>query len=38
MVPQRILEIDSMPLGPSGKFDRKALALRLEQASGKVGL
>jgi D-alanine--poly(phosphoribitol) ligase subunit 1 len=38
MVPRRILEIDSMPLGPSGKFDRKALSLRLEQASGKVGL
>jgi acyl carrier protein len=28
----QILEIDPIPLGPSGKFDRKALR-RLEQAS-----
>jgi non-ribosomal peptide synthetase component E (peptide arylation enzyme) len=33
MVPQRILEIDPMPLSPSGKVDRKALLRRLEQSS-----
>jgi D-alanine--poly(phosphoribitol) ligase subunit 1 len=33
MVPQRILEIDPMPLSPSGRVDRKALFLRLEQSS-----
>jgi len=32
MVPQQILEIDSIPLGPSGKFDRTALRRRLEPA------
>ena len=31
MVPQQILEIDPMPLGPSGKFDRNVLLRRLEQ-------
>jgi D-alanine--poly(phosphoribitol) ligase subunit 1 len=36
MVPQRILEIDPMPLGPSGKFDREALRRRLEQASAEA--
>jgi D-alanine--poly(phosphoribitol) ligase subunit 1 len=38
MVPRQLLEIDSMPLGPTGKFDRKALLLRLQQASAKTGL
>lgn len=31
MVPQRILEIDPMPLNPAGKFDRRELVQRLEQ-------
>jgi len=33
MVPQQILEIDRMPLGPSGKLERKALRRWLERAS-----
>jgi acyl-coenzyme A synthetase/AMP-(fatty) acid ligase len=33
MVPQRIEDIDPMPLSPSGKVDRKALLRRLEQSS-----
>jgi D-alanine--poly(phosphoribitol) ligase subunit 1 len=36
MVPQRILEIDPMPLSPSGKVDRKALLRRLEQLSSSA--
>jgi acyl-CoA synthetase (AMP-forming)/AMP-acid ligase II len=32
VVPQQILEIDPMPLGPRGKFDRNALR-RLAQAA-----
>jgi D-alanine--poly(phosphoribitol) ligase subunit 1 len=31
MVPQQLLGIDSMPLGPNGKFDRLALLRRLER-------
>ncbi len=33
MVPQQIFEIETMPLGESGKFDRLALMRRLEQTS-----
>jgi D-alanine--poly(phosphoribitol) ligase subunit 1 len=36
MVPQRILGIDAMPLGDSGKFDRLGLLRRLEQASVEI--
>jgi len=32
MVPQQIQELDSMPLGSSGKVDRTALRRRLEGA------
>jgi acyl-coenzyme A synthetase/AMP-(fatty) acid ligase len=31
MVPNEIRNLDKIPLGPSGKFDRKALAALLEQ-------
>jgi D-alanine--poly(phosphoribitol) ligase subunit 1 len=37
MVPQQILEIDPLPLGPNGKFDRQALQRRLEQVSSPAG-
>jgi non-ribosomal peptide synthetase component E (peptide arylation enzyme) len=33
-VPQQIQEIDSMPLGSSGKIDRKAMRRQLEEAAG----
>jgi amino acid adenylation domain-containing protein len=36
MVPQRILAIDCLPLGPSGKVDRKALLQQLQQAAAKT--
>jgi hypothetical protein len=31
MVPNEIRSLDKIPLGPSGKFDRKALTALLEQ-------
>jgi len=36
MVPQQVLEIDQMPLGTSGKFDRKALLRQLEHEFAEV--
>lgn len=34
MVPQQIQDVDSMPLGSTGKIDREALRRRLEKAAG----
>jgi len=33
MVPRQILQIDALPLNPSGKIDRKALAKRLDDSA-----
>jgi non-ribosomal peptide synthetase component E (peptide arylation enzyme) len=33
MIPQRVYRLDQLPLGATGKIDRKALVRRLEIAS-----
>jgi acyl-coenzyme A synthetase/AMP-(fatty) acid ligase len=35
MVPRRIIEIDSLPLGSSGKIDRRALARYMDESAGQ---
>jgi amino acid adenylation domain-containing protein len=37
MVPRRIMNLDSLPLGSRGKIDRRALARYLDEAAGGTG-